>query len=155
MAACAKCKRSISPVDARKAVIDKDEQGRIKAMFHHKCWNVARKVADPANTRFSEATPTAYQMTQGQGRVNATDLAPEEQERRERAEEQYAVLRERRKEIEAERAKEDRPTGFSDWRDPAEADLEELLRLVEEAQEEVSRVPASETEGEENAARNV
>lgn len=154
MAACVKCKRSISSVDARKAVVDKDEQGRIKAMYHFRCWHIVQKgIGGRAGSRLTDV-PTAYEMTQGKGRVNATDLAPEELERRKRAEAQYEALQRRRKEIEAERAREDRPTGFSDWRDPAEADLDELLTLVEEAQEEVSRVPAT-GEGDTDATGNV
>lgn len=148
---CAQCKREINAIDARKAVVEKDENGRLKAAFHYKCKHIRTRQAQLA-LHERGGGPTVYE--QSASKMNADDLTDQAYDRRVRAEaeltrlkelhaagvapsavvqgtlqdliadqEQVVVLARRQEEIAAEKLKEARPEGWSDYRDPAEVDI--------------------------------
>jgi hypothetical protein len=135
---CASCKRQIvGRREQQRAVEIQNEHGQVIGYKHFKCAHVD---SQHRGKRHYE-TPTAYDMTQGVGRLTRDDLSPEMQERREKAEIEYAALLERRKQIEQQRALEEVPSRWDDWRDPEELELDELVAAVEQLKGE----PSSET----------
>lgn len=138
---CARCKKPISKVDEKKVHVERDEEGRLKAAYHNKCHFVMLKQARMGGThergRYYQESPTAYDMRQGGGRQNRDDLTPEEQDRRAKAEAEYLVLAERRKEIAEQRALEERPERFDDVRDPETMDVDEILEATEQLKREI------------------
>lgn len=138
MSACASCKRPILP-GQKKPVALKNEAGQIIGMLHHKCAHFANKAKRPGkNDRGRHgAVPSPYDMAQGRGRVNREDL-------RVQAEEEYRALHARQAELAGERMLEHVDPLWSDWRNPEELTLEELVsetRRRERELEEIERKP--------------
>jgi hypothetical protein len=126
---CRTCKQGISGRrEQQRAVEVKDDAGRLVGYKHFKCAHIDSKHRGKRHYD----TPTAYQMSQGVGRVNKDDLTPEAREKREKAEAEYTALLNRRKQIEEQRSLEEVPSRWDDWRDPTELDLDELIEAVEE-----------------------
>lgn len=98
MAVCGRCHKSISAPDSKRQHVEKDANGRIVAVLHHKCWHIQKRrnwVGDPSG-KYYQDSPDAYQME---------------------------ALRKRQQELAEDRAKEEAPKGFSDWRDPDTMEL--------------------------------
>ena len=96
MAVCLHCRKSISTAESKKQHVEKND-GRVVGVMHHKCWHVQKRrnwVGDPSG-KYYQDSPDAYEM----------------------------VLRERQKQIAEDRAKEESPKPFNDWRDPGTVEL--------------------------------
>lgn len=144
MAACSKCKRPIKNTD-RNPVTIKNEKGQITGQMHNKCWHVSQKPNRPGTNdkgRFTNV-PTPYEMATGEGRKTREDLTPEMLARREEAEKQYEALRIRQQELAEDRAEEETPSAWNDWRDPQELELDELLEVVDEKKRELDPSPST------------
>jgi len=107
---CAECKNPISARDQKRAVFEHDDQGRVIAAYHHAHARRAR-----AKRRTGGALPGK------QYRSDAPSPYDVETERKE-----DEAMREHQDALKAARAEEEAPKGFSDWRDPETASLEDL-----------------------------
>lgn len=126
---CAICKKSITAVQARNAVQEKDDKGRVVGMRHGKC----KRVADRAARREGDETwagkdvPGVYEAAERFG--DERRKTPEAQAMRERQLEaarlEQEALEARRQEIAQQRSLEAVPTAWSDWRGPSTAELDD------------------------------
>lgn len=143
MALCSRCRTGISPSEAKRARTEKDADGRIKGVFHYKCWFKRAKVA-----RFKgegrDTGPDAYEMSLDYR--NRDDLREEAVKRRKLAEANYEALLDvavsgplpefillaaqddlalakRQEELAEDRMKEAAPSTEGDWRGPIEGEI--------------------------------
>lgn len=120
---CQHCRKTITGTEAKKAVLVKNEAGKLKYALHYKCSHVRRRRAQlDADDRAN--APTAYQMAAT--RQNADDVTEEARKRRERAEQELAALRE----LQAKRELLTEPT-------PDEHGAVSLDDLIHEKEQEV------------------
>lgn len=88
---CAKCRKTITGLEAKKAVLEKTPEGKLKAAYHKKCAHVIKRRAQlDADDRSS--APTAYEMAAT--RQNADDITEQARLKREKAEQELARLKE-------------------------------------------------------------
>lgn len=141
MARCPGCKKEVKAAQMRTAVMEKDERGKLKAVWHNKCKRpVDRKAAIKESTghdKYRPDRPSAYDMGSGSAVVRRSDMSPEELARREKTEEEYTKLQARLAEIAEQRELEETPGGFTDWREPETLDIETLVAETEKAREAV------------------
>jgi hypothetical protein len=121
MAVCARCRKPITSAQKSRAVPDKNEKGQVTGMRHGKCQRLDdrddRRANDP--TRAGQNVPSAYEASQQFGGERRDSKAREDAE--------YAALKARQEEIAAQRELEMAQTREDDWRDPIEADVDELV----------------------------
>lgn len=94
------CRQDIKPIQVRKAVTLKDDNGKVTGMLHNKCYYVAIKQKRMgANGRHGEP-PTAYEVALN--RRTASDLTAEALETREKAQAAYDAMVARRADLAAQ-----------------------------------------------------
>lgn len=127
--------------------------GKTVGIMHLKCWYVMerhdRSIMNDKG-RYYEGSPTIYDMGTGKGVKRKEDLTPEELAKRQRAESEFAALRERQKEIAAQRELEEVPKSWNDPRDPQEMTLEELVEAKDELEESLGTSAADAVHGAES-----
>jgi hypothetical protein len=134
---CTGCHQQISATEAKRQKVLKDNNGRIRALYHGKCWVRKRRQdwVGTATGKYYPDSPDAYEMA---GRKqNADDLSPEAVEHKADVEKAWleftsnssidpevlAQLAVRQAELAEERKKESSPQRHDDWRDPLEAEF--------------------------------
>ena len=112
MALCAGCRTGISPSEAKRARTEKDEDGRLKGVFHYKCWFKRAKIA-----RFKvegrDTGPDAYEVSRNYRNRDDLRLSAEDAE----------ALARRQAELAEDRKKEAAPETSGDWRDQIEGEI--------------------------------
>ena len=113
---CHKCVREITAPQRKTAYMERDANGKLKATYHRKCWKVELKdrqtTGSHAGGRYLPGvTPGAYDMATGKGVKHKEDLSQEE------------ALAKRQEEIAEQRALEDTPGRWDDYRDPLTVEI--------------------------------
>jgi hypothetical protein len=120
---CAECRQPIAPRDQKLAVIVRDEQGRIEAVYHKHHARRARALARTGGAVpglvYRPDSPSAYDVR----RETSEDEPTTDAER----EAQEQALREHQANLEEARAEDDAPDRWDDWRDPVTKTLDEIV----------------------------
>jgi hypothetical protein len=116
---CAHCKKAITSLEVKKAVLEYDDNNRLKAALHLKCSKIRGRRASLA-AQGRDNTPTAYEMRAE--RKTADDLTEEAKLRLQRGEEELERLKRTRRDTDIEVIETD---------DGGKVSLDDLINQVE------------------------